>query len=153
MKRVLIIAVAAALAAAAGAAYEYAGKWGTPGTGNGQFNGAFGIALASNGNVYVTDLDNHRVQYFTSTGSFLGKWGSYGSGNGQFNRPVDVAVKPSGASVYVADNRNHRVQYFYDAPPRAPVNPEDQTGNGLISSTDNTRVSPTSLGRIKTLFR
>ncbi len=102
MKRFLIIAVVAAvfLAGAAGAAYEYAGKWGSYGTGNGQFDLPYGVAVASNGNVYVADRLNHRIQYFTSTGGFLGKWGSQGSGNGQFKRPYVVAIASSG-NVYV----------------------------------------------------
>jgi len=36
--------------------YQYAGKWGTTGTGNGQFDGIGGIAIAGSGNVYVSDL-------------------------------------------------------------------------------------------------
>ena len=39
-------------------------KWGTPGSGDGEFNGLTGVALGSNGNVYVTDTDNHRIQVF-----------------------------------------------------------------------------------------
>ena len=36
--------------------------WGTSGSGNGQFlNGAGGVAVDSAGNVYVTDLGNHRI--------------------------------------------------------------------------------------------
>ncbi len=135
MKGVLIIAVTAALAASAWASppqYEYAGKWGSPGSGNGQFSYPCGVAVASSGNVYVGDSFNHRIQYFTSTGSFLGAWGGGGTGNGQFNHPDYVAVTPNGAYVYVADNYNHRIQYF------------DQT---------NPTVEPTSLGRVKALFR
>ena len=39
-------------------------KWATLGSGNGQFNVPYGIAVASNGNVYVADQLNHRVQVF-----------------------------------------------------------------------------------------
>ncbi|NIT36042.1 MAG: hypothetical protein GTN49_06010 [candidate division Zixibacteria bacterium] len=65
----------------------YAGQWGSEGSGNGEFQGPFGVAVAANGDVYVVDADNHRIQYFTPTGSFLGKWGTRGTGDGQFDNP------------------------------------------------------------------
>jgi tripartite motif-containing protein 71 len=114
MKTVLIIAVAAALAAAAYGAWEYEGEWGKLGTGNGQFNHPTGIAVAANGNVYVADRDNHRVQYFTATGSFLGKWGSAGAGQGQFNRPIGLKIAPN-RNVYVCEFIGDRIQYFTPA--------------------------------------
>ena len=69
-----------------------------------------GVAVNPGGTVYVSDTHNHRVQYFTSTGSFLGKWGSRGAGNGQFSTPLGVAALHP--YVYVADVGNHRIQYF-----------------------------------------
>ena len=111
-KGLILITAAFFLAGAAGAAYEYAGKWGSSGSGNGQFTMPHGVGVASSGNVYVADTGNYRIQYFTSTGSFLGKWGSSGSGNGQFNAPLGVAVNPNTNHVYVADSGNNRIQYF-----------------------------------------
>jgi tripartite motif-containing protein 71 len=67
--------------------------WGGPGTGDGQFYGAGGVAVDAMENVYVTD-GNGRVQKFTSDGVFLSKWGSLGTGDGQFVR--------------VSDHREHR---------------------------------------------
>ena len=51
-------------------------KWGSSGTGDGQFEYPTGIAVDSSGNVYVADTDNHRIQKFDSNGTFLTKWGS-----------------------------------------------------------------------------
>jgi DNA-binding beta-propeller fold protein YncE len=59
----------------------------------------------------VAELDNHRVQYFTASGSFLGKWGTKGSGNGELFRPDGVSVAPNG-HIYVTDIVKHHVQYF-----------------------------------------
>jgi len=73
MKNIAVL-LAALAAASAFAAWVYEGKWGTLGSGNGQFSWPQGIALAPNGDVYVTEHFNGRVQYFTATGSFLGKW-------------------------------------------------------------------------------
>jgi DNA-binding beta-propeller fold protein YncE len=68
------------------------------------------VATAPSGVVYAGDIWNHRVQYFTPTGSFLGTWGSRGSGNGEFNVVTGVAYA-TGARIYVV-GWNHRVQYF-----------------------------------------
>ena len=86
-------------------------KWGTHGSGDGQFNNPSGVAVDSAGNVYVTDRLNHRIQKFTSDGVFLTKWGAQGAGDGQFDEPVGIAVDSMG-NVYVADSENYRVQKF-----------------------------------------
>ncbi len=85
--------------------------WGTPGTGNGQFNNPFGIAVDNNGNVYVSDYTNNNIQKFDSSGNFILQWGSGGNGTGQFSSPIGVAVDSSG-NVYVADQGNFRIQKF-----------------------------------------
>ena len=36
------------------------------------------------GDVYVCDSNNHRIQKFTGSGTYLTQWGSFGTGNGQF---------------------------------------------------------------------
>ena len=87
------------------------GKWGSGGDGDGQFDWPTGIAAAANGNVYVVDAQNYRVQYFSADGDFLGKWGSRGTGDGQFENPASVAVSPDG-TVFVSDAGTQRIQYF-----------------------------------------
>jgi tripartite motif-containing protein 71 len=116
MKRVWTIAIFAALAAAAWGVWKYEGGWGESGSGPGSFNGPGFVAVAPNGNVYVADQNNDRVQYFTPTGSFLGSWGTAGSGDGEFECPCGIAITPGG-TVYVTENEGtetsgHRVQYF-----------------------------------------
>lgn len=65
--------------------YQLVTKWGSKGTGDGQFNEPWGIAVDSSGNVYVTDTSNNCIQKFDASGTFISKWGSSGSGDGQFN--------------------------------------------------------------------
>lgn len=76
--------------------------FGSDGSGEGQFDLPTAVAVDGDGNVYVADQRNHRVQKFNSSGVFLDEWGSSGSGTGEFNQPHDVAVDGDG-NVYVAD--------------------------------------------------
>ncbi|MCL5961131.1 MAG: TIGR03663 family protein [Chloroflexi bacterium] len=86
------------------------------GKADGQFNQPRGLATGPNGDFYVIDTGNGRVQKFDSSGTFIGKWGSFGAGDGQFGQiqgggPVGIAVDKQG-NVYVADTWNHRIQKF-----------------------------------------
>jgi secreted PhoX family phosphatase len=58
--------------------------WGAEGTGNGQFKTPVGLAFDSEGDLWVADSGNNRVQRFTSEGSYLSQVGTSGNENGQF---------------------------------------------------------------------
>jgi len=94
--------------------YDFSLKWGTQGTGDGEFNRPPSIAVAPDGSVYVADMSNSRIQKFTSEGVFVSNWGTYGSNDGEFDFPIAIAVAPDG-SVYVADMSNFRIQKFTSA--------------------------------------
>ena len=84
------------------------------GSGDGQFISPNAVAVASDGSVYVADMNNHRIQKSTSEGVFvsqLGPRGTRGSADGWFSQPYGVGVASDG-SVYVADMKNHRIQKF-----------------------------------------
>ena len=53
----------------------------------------------NNGNIYVTDMNNHRIQKFTSDGQFVSKWGSEGTGNSQFLHPHGLDVDAKGERI------------------------------------------------------
>jgi DNA-binding beta-propeller fold protein YncE len=97
--------------AAAQGQYEFLFAWGSAGAGDGQFNYPRAIAIAPDGNVYVADSENHRIQVFTPDGDFVNQWGSYGSGPGQFDVPQGIAID-AGGLVYVGDRNNSRIQKF-----------------------------------------
>jgi len=84
---------------------------GIPGNGDGQLDTATDLDFGPNGQLYVNDRNNNRVQRFSADGAFLGKFGSTGSGPGQFGSPSGVGTAPDG-SVYVGDNSNHRIAKF-----------------------------------------
>ena len=91
--------------------HYYRGEWGSLGSANGQFELHYGIAVDSEGNVYVSDSGNYRIQKFTSRGIFLTQWGSLGNANGQFQWPVGIAVE-SDDDLVVTDSGNYRIQKF-----------------------------------------
>ncbi|MHB1133615.1 MAG: peptidyl-alpha-hydroxyglycine alpha-amidating lyase family protein [Chloroflexota bacterium] len=70
------------------------------------------VALAANGDIYVTDgYGNARVHRFSATGELLQSWGEPGGGPGQFRLVHGIMVGPDGM-VYVGDRMNSRVQVF-----------------------------------------
>ncbi len=77
----------------------------------GQLSQPRGVGLDAEGNIYVADFGNDRIQKFGPQRQFLKAWGTKGDLPDQFNQPGDVAVGPDGL-VYVADTWNQRVQVF-----------------------------------------
>jgi DNA-binding beta-propeller fold protein YncE len=110
------IVLAVALSGGASASLGFESQFGSQGTGNGQFESPFGVAVdPGTGDVYVTDLGSNRVEKFDSNGDYLAQFGSTGSGPGQFLDPIDVTVDGATGDVDVVDgssNGNHRVEKF-----------------------------------------
>jgi len=80
--------------------YELVATWGSLGADDGRFNYPAGVAVDGEGDVYVVDTYNDRVQKFDSAGAFLLKWGSEGSGDGEFYSLRDIALDADGM-VYI----------------------------------------------------
>ncbi|MBF0537892.1 MAG: 6-bladed beta-propeller [Nitrospirae bacterium] len=70
-----------------------------------------GIASDAQGNIYVADWGNYRIQEFSPDGTHMINIGSYGSGDTQLKFPSGIALDASG-NIYVADTLNHRVVKF-----------------------------------------
>lgn len=80
----------------------------------GTMNEPWGIAADAQGNIYVADTWNHRIQKFDQNGAFLLEWGMGGlraEGPDRFWGPRAVAVG-EGGRVYVTDTGNKRVGVF-----------------------------------------
>ncbi|MDD9819557.1 MAG: 6-bladed beta-propeller [Nitrospira sp.] len=77
----------------------------------GKFDVPWGVTTDQQGNLYVSDTSNARIQKFQSDGTPLMKWGKDGSFDGAFFYPRGLAVDFAG-HIYIADEGNHRVQKF-----------------------------------------
>ena len=53
--------------------------WGSTGAGQGQFTGVKAIAIDAQGNVYVADAGNKRIQVFDADGTFKSEFGNVGT--------------------------------------------------------------------------
>ena len=71
--------------------------WGKEGKGPGEFDVPHGIALDSQGRVFVADRSNGRLQIFDPDGKFLAEWK-------QFGRPSAVFIDKDD-TLYVADSQ------------------------------------------------
>ena len=79
----------------------------------GTFYEPWGIAVAADGSVFVTDTWNHRIQKFTPDGQFIKMWGYFGQGERPegFWGPRDVLVTKDN-QVIVSDTGNKRIVAF-----------------------------------------
>jgi tripartite motif-containing protein 71 len=91
--------------------YSFTLKWGSMGTADGQFLSPHGIAIDSQGYVYVGDRDRNDIQKFTSNGTFVKKWGTNASAPGEFNHPYEIDIDASD-NLYIVDKNNNRIQIF-----------------------------------------
>jgi len=80
-------------------------------TGPGDFSLPTNVAVDKEGNVYVTDTLNNRVEIFDADGNFISEFGKPGDGPGHFARPKGIAIDSDG-HIWVADEIQSRVQVF-----------------------------------------
>ncbi len=76
----------------------------------GRFSEPMGLGVDADGNFYVSERLNHRVQKFSRDGTYLSEWGRLGSKPGEFREPLDAQV--DGDRLYVMDTWNTRIQIF-----------------------------------------
>ena len=118
------------------------GRAGVAGNGPDTFNRPTGVAVAADGDIFVTDGHgtNDRVVKFSSDGRFIKTWGRTGTGPGEFDQPHDISIGGSRGRVFVADRSNNRVQIF------------DQDGNFIAAWTQFGRPSALHVAADDTLY-
>ena len=118
------------------------GKQGVKGTGTDSFDQPSGIAVAPNGDIFVTDGHgkNDRVLKFSKDGRFIKTWGHHGAGPGEFDQPHDISIGGSQGRVFIADRSNSRVQIF------------DQDGNFIAAWKQFGRPSAVYVAKDDTLY-
>jgi hypothetical protein len=122
------------------------GKEGVAGTGPDAFDRPTSVAVAPNGNIFVSDghAPNHhdagRVVKFSKDGRYIRAWGRKGAAPGEFDEPHDIFVGGSRGWVYVADRKNNRVQVF------------DQDGGFIAAWAQFGQPSSVFVGRDDTIY-
>ena len=77
----------------------------------GDFAKPSGLAVDADGNLYVCDTLNDRIEVFDADGKFISTYGKNGDGPGYFARPKGVAIDSDG-HIWVAAGMQDRVQVF-----------------------------------------
>jgi len=67
------------------------------------------IATDEQGNIYILDAGNHRIQKFGPDGNYIETIGNRGQGPGEFYLPLSLDIDSRGY-LYVSDPQNQRVQ-------------------------------------------
>jgi DNA-binding beta-propeller fold protein YncE len=78
---------------------KFVKSWGSRGSDNGQFNIAHGIAIDAQGNVYVADTGNKRIQVFDGDGNFKSQIVNVGS-------PAALCITPGSRQFLYSSSSN-----------------------------------------------
>lgn len=125
------------------ASYQLVDIWGDstadpgqPSNEPGRFNAPTTLAGDQNGNVYIVDYNNKRVQKFNRAGEVEPSFWEMVADCGVLKQPVDVAVHSSdkGTRVYIVDAVLHCVFIFDENgnPVRTPENPDAAFGAEVL---------------------
>jgi len=85
--------------------------FGTRGKGVGEFNLPRDVAIGKDGQLYVVDGGNFRVQAFDAKGKYLHAFGAIGKQPGSFARPKEISADVEG-NIYVIDAAFGNFQVF-----------------------------------------
>jgi DNA-binding beta-propeller fold protein YncE len=122
------------------------GKEGVTGNGPNTFDRPPGIAVAPNGDIFVSDghlpnaLNASRIVKFDKDGHFIKSWGHVGPEPGNFDEPHDICIGGSQNRVFVADRKNKRIQVF------------DQDGNFIAAWSQFGEPNSIFVGKDDTLY-
>jgi len=75
------------------------------------FNAVYDVSVDSQGNIYVLDTGNNRIQKLDPDGRFLRSIGRRGQGPGDIQRALSMDIDPQDL-LYVSESGNMRLQIF-----------------------------------------
>ncbi len=144
---------------------NYIRAWGSRGSGPGQFNTPHGLAIDSQGRLFVTDRGNNRIQIFDQDGTFLEQWHQFSRNSGIYIDDKDILYAVDSESneqrgrgewrrgIRVGSARTGEVNYFIPDPFDANNGPyrTSSGGEGVVADKDgviySAEVGPRSVKR------
>ena len=144
---------------------NYLTQWGEAGSGPGQFNSPHGLAMDSQGRLFVSDRSNNRIQIFDQQGNLLEEWHQFSRNSGIFIDDNDILYAVDSESntsrgrgewrrgIRVGSARTGEVDYFIPDPFDANNGPYSTSsgGEGIVADKDgiiySAEVGPRSVKR------
>ena len=131
-------------------------SFGSRGSGHGQFEGIRGVAVDDDGNIFLAEGENHRIQKLTPDGRFITAVGRKENKRLEFNLPRGIAIHPLNKKLYITDYNNDHLQILnsnltfsrsfgsYGSGNGQFKSPSDvacdSTGNVFVADRDNHRI-------------
>jgi tripartite motif-containing protein 71 len=100
-----------------------------------------GLDVDRNGNVFVNEIGENRINIFNADGTLVSTWGSSGEDLGQFSHPHGNEIEDENNQdsnqvfVYIADQNNDRIQKFSKDGTFVTTWGEEGEGNGQFLHT------------------
>ena len=85
-------------------------SFGSKGSGQGQFNYPYGVAVDDVGDILVADVSNYRILKVTINGNFITAMGKGGNKPLELAFPINITFHPKSKKLYIVDNGNHCIQ-------------------------------------------
>ena len=144
---------------------NYLMEWGEPGSGPGEFDAPHGLAMDSQGRLFVSDRGNNRIQIFDQNGSLLDTWQQFSRNSGIYIDRNDILYAVDSESnigrgrgewrrgIRVGSARTGEVHYFIPDPFDANNGPyaASSGGEGIVADHDgiiySAEVGPRSIKR------
>lgn len=90
----------------------FIGAWGSHGQGLMEFDTPRGLDVDADGNLYVVDTLNHRIQKISPEGTTITSWGYASREEGGLWLPYSVAIDRERDHVYITEPENARISIF-----------------------------------------
>jgi RHS repeat-associated protein len=118
--------------------YILSRSFGTEGSAEKDFKKPQGIAVGAEGNLYISDTGNNRVEEYHSNGEFVRIFDKEG-GDGGLKAPHGISTDSAG-DVWVADTGNNRIEEFGSTGTFIQVFGKEGTGEGKLKAPDDVSV-------------